>query len=223
MIISVEKAEDLDQMLKISADFGNANLIIPRNSFIIRSVMIKFKFTNAPISEILIIEPKAFEDSRGFFMEFYNKDGFAENGFNEVFIQDNHSRSKKGVIRGLHYQIPPAPMGKLVKVVHGKIFDVGVDIRKGSATFGKWYGEVLSGENHKMLYFPPGFAHGFLSLEDETEVIYKCTGVFSPANERAILWNDPEIGIKWPLELVKEVIVSERDQKHPGLNAKAKA
>jgi len=177
----------------------------------------KFKFDQSPIPGILIIEPKAFTDDRGFFMEFYNKASFAENGFTEVFIQDNHSRSKKGVVRGLHYQIHPNPMGKLVKVIRGKIFDVGVDIRKGSPHFGKWYGEILSGENHKMLYFPPGFAHGFLSLEDNTEVIYKCTGIFSAGDERAIVWDDPDIGIKWPIDLVGDVIVSERDQKHPGL------
>lgn len=179
--------------------------------------MAKFKFTDSPISGLLIIEPKAFGDDRGFFMEFYNKDEFAKDGFTEPFVQHNHSRSKKGVVRGLHYQIHPAAMGKLVKCTRGSIFDVGVDIRKGSPTFGQWYGEVLTGDNHKMLYFPPGFAHGFLSLADETDVIYACTGVFSPENERAILWNDPAIGIKWPLGEVEKVIVSERDQKHPGL------
>ena len=180
--------------------------------------MSNFKFTNSPIPGILIIEPKAFADDRGFFLEFYNRDSFAEIGIKDPFIQDNHSRSKKGVLRGLHYQIHPVPMGKLVKCTKGKIFDVGVDIRKGSATFGKWYGEILTGDNHKMLYFPPGFAHGFLSLEDDTDVIYACTGVYSPANERAIVWNDPEIGIKWPLELAGgKAIVSEKDQKHPGL------
>ena len=179
--------------------------------------MKKFVFSEAPLSGILIIEPKAFEDDRGFFMEFYNRNGFAENGFTEKFVQDNHSRSKKGVIRGLHYQIHPAAMGKLVKCARGKIFDVGVDLRMGSPTFGQWYGEILTGENHKMLYFPPGFAHGFLSLEDDAEVIYKCTGVYSAENERAIIWNDPEIGIKWPFDLVEKVIVSERDQKHPRL------
>jgi dTDP-4-dehydrorhamnose 3,5-epimerase len=177
----------------------------------------KFKFSTTPISGILLIEPKAFTDDRGFFMEFYNRDEFARNGFTEPFIQDNHSRSKKGVVRGLHYQIYPFPMGKLVKCVRGKIFDVGVDIRKGSPTWGKWYGDVLSGDNHKMLYFPPGFAHGFLALEDNTEVIYACTGVYSAENERAILWNDPAVGIKWPVDQVGKVIVSERDQKHPGL------
>lgn len=180
--------------------------------------MIKFKFSQTPIPGILIIEPHPFTDQRGFFMEYYNKDEFAKNGFHEIFVQDNHSRSKKGVIRGLHYQIHPYPMGKLVKCVRGKIFDVGVDIRKGSPTFGKWFAEILSGENHKMLYFPPGFAHGFLALEDDTEVIYKCTGVFNAESERAIIWNDPEIGIEWPLHLVdNKVILSERDQKHPRL------
>jgi dTDP-4-dehydrorhamnose 3,5-epimerase len=179
--------------------------------------MIKFKFSKVFIDGILIIEPKAFEDDRGFFMEYYNKEGFAENGFTEIFVQDNHSRSKKGVIRGLHYQINPAPMGKLVKVVKGKIFDVGVDVRRGSPTYGKWYGEILSEENKKMIYFPPGFAHGFLSLTDGTEVIYKCTGMFSAENERAIIWNDPDIGITWPLDQVSKAIVSDRDQKHPPL------
>ena len=179
--------------------------------------MEKFKFTKASIPGILIVEPKVFSDDRGFFMEFHNRDGFAENGFNEPIVQLNHSRSKKGVIRGLHYQTHPSPMGKLVKCVRGKIFDAGVDIRKGSPHYGKWHGDILSGENHKMFYFPPGFAHGFLALEDNTEVIYACTGVYSAENERAILWNDPDIGIKWPLELVDKVTVSDRDRKHPGL------
>lgn len=179
--------------------------------------MSKFNFSNSPIPGLLIIEPKAFADDRGFFMESYNIDGFKENGFSATFIQDNHSRSKKGVVRGLHYQINPAAMGKLVKCTRGKIFDAGVDIRRGSPTFGKWYGEILTGENHKMLYFPPGFAHGFLCLEDDSDVIYKCTGVYSPENERALLWNDPAVGIKWPLDQVEKVIVSEKDQKHPGL------
>lgn len=179
----------------------------------------KFNVTKTPLDGILVIEPKVFGDDRGFFMEYYNLESFAEFGLTEKFIQDNHSRSKKGVVRGLHYQINPSPMGKLVKCARGKIFDVGVDIRRGSPTFGKWYGEILTGDNHKMLYFPPGFAHGFLSLEDNTEVIYKCTAVYSAANERAILWNDPAIGIKWPLEQVEnKVIVSDRDGKHPGLD-----
>jgi dTDP-4-dehydrorhamnose 3,5-epimerase len=174
--------------------------------------------TKTPLPGLLVIEPKVFADDRGFFLDFYNRDSFAEIGLKEQFIQDNHSRSKKGVVRGLHYQINPSPMGKLVKCAKGKIFDVGVDVRKGSPTFGKWHGETLTGDNHKMLYLPPGFAHGFLALEDNTDVIYACTGVYSPKDERAIVWNDPEIGIKWPLELVGgKAIVSDKDQKNPQL------
>ncbi|MDD4178679.1 MAG: dTDP-4-dehydrorhamnose 3,5-epimerase [Candidatus Margulisbacteria bacterium] len=178
-----------------------------------------FKFSAAPLKGLLIIEPKAFADDRGFFMETYNKNSFAECGFNEVFVQDNRSRSQKGVVRGMHYQLNPAAMGKLVSVISGKIFDVGIDLRKGSPTFGKWYGETLSGENKRMLYLPPGFAHGFLALEDGTEVLYKCTGMYSPKDERTILWNDPDINIKWPIEGIKEVIVSEKDQKSPGFKS----
>jgi dTDP-4-dehydrorhamnose 3,5-epimerase len=180
--------------------------------------MEKFKFTKAPIDGILIIEPHPFVDNRGFFMEYYNKDEFDKAGFPDIFVQDNHSSSSKGVVRGLHYQINPHAMGKLVKAAKGMIFDVGVDIRKGSPTFGKWYGEILSEENKKMLYFPVGFAHGFLALTDGCEVFYKCTGTYNAVDERALLWNDPEIGIIWPLDMVGgHVIVSERDQKHPGI------
>jgi len=177
-----------------------------------------FNFSKAPIEGILVIEPKAFHDDRGFFMESYNSKDFLGNGFLSLFVQDNHSQSKKGVLRGLHYQNHPSPMGKLVRCFKGKVFDVGVDIRKGSPTFGQWYGEILSEENMKMLYFPPGFAHGFLSLADDTHVYYKCTGLYSAQNERAIIWNDPDIGIKWPLELVGgEPILSPRDKVHPRL------
>jgi dTDP-4-dehydrorhamnose 3,5-epimerase len=178
----------------------------------------QFKFSKTNIPGILVIEPKAFHDSRGFFMECYNLDDFVKNGFGEPFVQDNHSQSKKGVLRGLHYQLHPSPMGKLVRCIKGKIFDVGVDIRKGSPTFGKWFGDILSGENVKMIYFPPGFAHGFLSLEDDTHVYYKCTGLYSKENERAIIWNDPDVGIKWPQDEVGgKVILSDRDQAHPRL------
>lgn len=178
----------------------------------------QFKFNKVEIPGILAIEPKAYFDDRGFFMECYNLKDFEANGFKDKFIQDNHSQSKKGVVRGLHYQIHPTPMGKLVRCIKGKIFDVGVDVRKGSPTFGKWYGEYLSEENMKMLYFPPGFAHGFLSLADDTHVYYKCTGLYSKEDERAILWSDPDIGIKWPLDEVGgKAIVSDRDQVHPGI------
>lgn len=178
----------------------------------------QFKFSRTAIDGILVIEPKAFYDDRGFFMECYNLKNFEDHGFTVKFVQDNHSVSKKGVLRGLHYQLHPSPMGKLVRCIKGKIFDVGVDIRKGSPTFGKWFGDILSGENMKMIYFSPGFAHGFLSLEDDTHVYYKCTGLYSKENERAIIWNDPEIGIKWPLEEVGgKAILSDRDRAHPGL------
>jgi len=176
-----------------------------------------FKFTKTDIEGILVIEPKAFADPRGFFMESYNQKNFEDSGFSEKFVQDNLSCSSQGTLRGLHYQINPNPQGKLVSCIKGKIFDVGVDIRKSSKTFGQWYGEVLSGENKKMLYLPPGFAHGFLALEDDTYVIYKCTGLYSKADERAIIWNDPDIGIKWPVDQVGEVILSDRDKVHPRL------
>ncbi|MFH1684215.1 MAG: dTDP-4-dehydrorhamnose 3,5-epimerase [Candidatus Margulisiibacteriota bacterium] len=177
-----------------------------------------FKFTKVAIPGILVIEPKAFYDDRGFFMESYNLKNFEENGFTKPFVQDNHSLSKKGVLRGLHYQNHPSPMGKLVRCFKGKIFDVGVDIRKGSPTFGKWYGDILSEENMKMLYFPPGFAHGFLTLADDTHVYYKCTGLYSKENESAIIWNDPDVGVKWPLDQVGgEGILSDKDKVHPQL------
>lgn len=179
--------------------------------------MSQFKFHKTPIEGVLVIEPKAFDDNRGFFMEYYNKEAFAEIGFEDIFVQANHSSSKKGVVRGMHYQLNPYPMGKLVKVVKGRIFDAGIDIRKGSPTFGKWHGEILSEENRKMLYFPPGFAHGFLSLADGTEVLYLSTGIYNQQSERAILWNDPVVGIKWPLSEAGKIIVSEKDGKHPGI------
>jgi dTDP-4-dehydrorhamnose 3,5-epimerase len=178
----------------------------------------QFKFSRTNIDGVLVIEPRAFHDDRGFFMECYNLKSFEDSGFTRKFVQDNHSQSKKGVLRGLHYQLHPSPMGKLVRCLKGRIFDVGVDIRKGSPTFGKWFGDVLSGENFKMIYFPPGIAHGFLSLEDDTHVYYKCTGLYSKENERAVIWNDPEIGIKWPVDEVGgKVILSDRDKVHPRL------
>lgn len=179
----------------------------------------QFKFSKTEISGIIVIEAKAYRDDRGFFMESYNAKAFESNGFAEHFVQDNHSVSKKGVIRGLHYQINPSPMGKLVRCIKGKIFDAGVDIRKGSPTFGKWFGDYLFGDNMKMIYFPPGIAHGFLALEDDTHVYYKCTGFYSKENERAIVWDDPAIGIKWPVsEVGGKVILSDRDKLHPRLS-----
>ena len=150
------------------------------------------------IPDVLIIEPKVFGDSRGFFFESYNQKSFNEaTGLSETFVQDNHSRSAKGVLRGLHYQLQQ-PQGKLVRVACGAVFDVAVDIRKSSATFGKWVGVELSAENQKQLWVPAGFAHGFLVLSDAADFLYKTTGYYSPAHERCIAWNDPAIGVVWP-------------------------
>jgi dTDP-4-dehydrorhamnose 3,5-epimerase len=177
--------------------------------------MEKFKITQTKLPGLLVIEPHAFADDRGFFMESYNRDAFAALGLNLTFLQDNHSRSKKGVVRGLHYQLEPAGMGKLVSCLHGSIFDVGLDLRQGSPTFGNWYGEILSGDNHQMLYLPPGFAHGFMALEDNSDVLYKCTNVWRPEHERAIVWNDPAVGIKWPLDKVGKPLVNAKDAGAP--------
>ena len=166
------------------------------------------------IPDVIIITLKAFGDERGFFMESYKESEFKANGITFDFKQDNHSKSSKNVLRGLHYQLEPYAQGKLVKVVTGRIFDVAVDIRKGSPTFGKWVSAELSEENKQMLWIPPGFAHGFLSLEDNTNVLYKSTNEYNKESERGILWNDPEIGIKWP---VSNPILSEKDRKHPHL------
>lgn len=151
------------------------------------------------IPEVLIIEPKVFGDARGFFFESFNTRSFsAMTGLSPVFVQDNHSRSSKNVLRGLHYQIRQ-PQGKLVRVVAGEVFDVAVDLRKRSPTFGKWTGTTLSAENKRMLWIPEGFAHGFLVLSDSADFLYKTTDYYAPEHERCILWNDPAIGIDWPV------------------------
>ena len=175
------------------------------------------KFSKAKIEGIIIVEPKVFGDERGFFMETYKESVFAQNGLALDFVQDNHSKSTKGVLRGLHYQLSSHPMGKLVRALRGEIFDVGVDLRRGSPSYGKWFGDVLSEDNKKMIYFPPGFAHGFYTLSEVAEVMYKCTGEYSQENERALIWNDPKVNIKWP---IKDglVILSDRDKLHPGLD-----
>jgi dTDP-4-dehydrorhamnose 3,5-epimerase len=147
---------------------------------------------------VLIIEPKVFGDERGFFMETYHREAFRAAGIADVFVQDNHSRSAGGVLRGLHYQEPHA-QGKLVRCTRGAIFDVAVDIRRGSPSFGRWFGLELSDANKLMLRVPPGFAHGFCALQDESDLVYKCTTLYDPAADRAILWNDPDIGIEWPI------------------------
>ncbi|MFA4905515.1 MAG: dTDP-4-dehydrorhamnose 3,5-epimerase [Candidatus Margulisiibacteriota bacterium] len=175
------------------------------------------KVTKTKIPGVLIFEPRVFEDERGFFMEAYKKSEFAVLGFTEEFVQDNQSRSTRGVLRGLHFQLPSHPMGKLVRCLLGEIFDVGVDVRKGSPTFGQWIGEALSAQNKKMLYFPSGIAHGFYTVSEVAEVFYKCTGEYNKDSERALAWNDPKVGIKWPINN-GQVILSDRDQKHPTLD-----
>jgi dTDP-4-dehydrorhamnose 3,5-epimerase len=149
---------------------------------------------------VLVLEPKLFRDERGFFMESYNRARFSEAVGGDVeFVQDNHSRSSRGVLRGLHYQVPPSPQGKLVRVVAGEIFDVAVDIRRSSPTFGKWTGVYLSAENHRQIWIPEGFAHGFLTVSEAAEVLYKANGYYSPAHERSLVWNDPDVAIDWPI------------------------
>ncbi|MGA9583481.1 MAG: dTDP-4-dehydrorhamnose 3,5-epimerase [Allosphingosinicella sp.] len=149
------------------------------------------------LGEVKLIEPRVFGDERGFFLESWNARGFAEAGIGADFVQDNHSRSSAGVLRGLHYQLV-RPQGKLVRVTSGRAFDVAVDIRRSSPGFGRWVGVELSAANKRMLWVPPGFAHGFLALEDGTDFLYKCTDYYAPEHDRSILWSDPGIGIEWP-------------------------
>ena len=159
------------------------------------------KVTPTAIPDVLLIEPKVFGDDRGFFFESFNRKGFAQaTGFDIDFVQDNHSKSSKGVLRGLHYQIQQ-PQHKLVRVIAGEVFDVAVDIRQGSPTFGQWIGEILSGENKKQLWVPAGFAHGFVTLSASAELLYKVTDYYSPAHERCIAWNDAAIGIEWKMDM----------------------
>jgi dTDP-4-dehydrorhamnose 3,5-epimerase len=166
------------------------------------------------LPDVLIVEPKVFGDDRGFFMETYRADAFRAAGIDATFVQDNHSRSAKGVLRGLHYQ-EPNPQGKLVRCTRGALFDVAVDIRRGSASFGKWFGIELSETNKLMLWIPAGFAHGFCALEEGTDLVYKCTAVYDPTADRAILWNDPEIGIEWP---IASPLLSAKDAAAPRLS-----
>jgi dTDP-4-dehydrorhamnose 3,5-epimerase len=175
-----------------------------------------FEFKQLAIPEVVIVVPKVFGDARGFFLEFYKHSEFAQAGIREHFVQDNHSKSLKGVLRGLHYQKHPHAQGKLVRCLTGRIFDVAVDIRKGSPSFGKWVGVELTAENNSMLYVPPGFAHGFLVLSDSAEVLYKCTAEYASADDRGIIWNDPDIGIQWPLS---NPVLSEKDKVHPPLRS----
>ena len=166
--------------------------------------------SKTPIDGLLTIEPKIFADPRGMFYEVYSENRYEEHGI-PCFVQDNHSVSKKGVVRGLHYQVNPG-QGKLVRVTRGEVFDVAVDIRKQSPTYGKWWGLSLSETNNFQLYIPIGFAHGFCVLSELAEVLYKCSDYYSPENERGILWNDPDLAIDWP---VKDPILSEKDAMYP--------
>lgn len=171
-----------------------------------------FTFERFSMPEIILIKPKVFTDERGSFIELYKHSDFSRAGIMEYFIQDNLSKSRKNVLRGLHYQKNPAAQGKLIRCIKGRIFDVAVDICKGSKTYGQWVGIELSEENNHMLYIPPAFAHGFVVLSDEAEVMYKCTREYSPGNDRGILWNDPDVNIRWP---VQEPVLSEKDKGHP--------
>lgn len=176
------------------------------------------KITPTAIPEVLLIEPTVFGDERGFFFESFRQDRFdAAVGAPVAFVQDNHSRSTRGVLRGLHYQLPPHPQGKLVRVVVGEVFDVAVDIRRGSPTFGRWVGERLSAQNKRQLWVPPGFAHGFLTLSDEAEFLYKTTDYWFKDLERAIAWDDPELAIDWPADVAP--LLSPKDAVAPRLAA----
>ena len=168
--------------------------------------------TETRIPDIKLIEPKVFGDERGFFMETWNEQAFREAGIEATFVQDNNSRSVKNTLRGLHYQIKQ-PQGKLVRVTRGEVFDVAVDLRTNSPTFGQWVGEYLSEDNNRMLWVPPGFAHGFLVTSDSADFQYKCTDFYSPEYERSVLWNDPEVGIDWGVESKSELLLSVKDTK----------
>ena len=170
-----------------------------------------FKFNETSIEGVYIIEPAVFGDERGYFLETYNKQDFHNAGLTMDFVQDNESKSTKGVLRGLHFQTKHT-QGKLVRVISGEVFDVAVDLRKGSKTFGKWEGVILNGQNKKQFYIPEGFAHGFLVLSDEAVFNYKCTDFYAPEYDAGLLWNDEEIGIKWPLSGIDNIILSEKDK-----------
>jgi dTDP-4-dehydrorhamnose 3,5-epimerase len=172
------------------------------------------KVLQTAIPGVLLIEPEIFADARGWLMESWNAAAFRQAGLPVDFVQDNHSRSARGVLRGLHYQMR-WPQGKLVRAVAGRIFDVAVDLRRSSPNFGAWTGAELSAENKRMLWIPPGFAHGFLSLEGGSECVYKCTAFYAPEEERALLWSDPCIGINWPLEQAGAPLLSARDASAP--------
>ena len=180
--------------------------------------MSNFKFTKTKIDGVIIVEQKVFGDSRGYFMETYEKRKFAEGGITAEFVQDNQSMSTKVVLRGLHFQ-KTHPQAKLVRVIKGAVYDVAVDLRKDNPTYGEYVGAVLSDENKKQFYIPKGFAHGFLVLSDVAEFVYKCDDFYYPSDDGGMMWNDPEIGIEWPLDGIEEIKLSEKDKKNPGLHS----
>lgn len=179
--------------------------------------MSKIKVTPCFIEGLFVIEPSVFGDERGWFMETYNQNDMLEAGIEAVFVQDNQSMSRRGVLRGLHYQIK-YPQAKLVRVISGEVFDVAVDLRPGSETYGKWHGELLTAENKKQFFIPEGFAHGFYVMSETAEFCYKVTDFYHPGDEGGVRWNDPEIGVEWPLIEGVPVLLSEKDKVQPFLN-----
>lgn len=171
-------------------------------------------FAKLGATGVVLVEPRIFADHRGIFFESFHAEKFAQAGMPSSWVQDNHSLSRKSVLRGLHYQIRK-PQGKLIRAVHGEVFDVAVDLRKSSPTFGKWFGTLLSAENKRMIFIPPGFAHGFCTYSDDAEVVYKCTDLYSPENERTLVWNDPTVAIRWPVD---EPILADKDKLGKTLN-----
>jgi len=172
------------------------------------------------LPEVLILEPRVFGDERGFFLESYNRRAFNDAvGYAVDFVQDNHSRSVQGVLRGLHYQLPPHGQGKLVRVAAGRVFDVAVDMRRGSPRFGQWVGAELTAENQRQIWIPPGFAHGFLVLSDSADFLYKTTDYYAPPAERSVRWDDPVLGIRWPVPATVQVVLSAKDAAAPSLKA----
>ena len=176
-----------------------------------------FTFTPTELSDVVLVEPRVFSDGRGLFSETYKRSDFVAAGIDAILVQDNHSVSQAGGLRGLHYQLPPHAQGKLVRVVSGAVWDVAVDVRRSSPTFGRWVAYELTGENHRMLWIPPGFAHGFLVLADGTHFVYKCSAEYNKDSEAGVIWDDAELGIDWPLPEGMQALVSEKDGELPPL------
>lgn len=174
----------------------------------------KFNFIKTEFEGLFVIEPTVYGDHRGYFMETHNQKEFEEASLDMVFVQDNESRSKRGVLRGLHFQ-KNSPQGKLVRVIDGEVFDVVVDLRKSSKTFGQWYGVLLTADNKKQFYIPEGFAHGFVVKSETATFVYKCTRLYDPSDEGGLMWNDPDIGIDWQIPEDMEILLSEKDKKNP--------